>query len=259
MTKTRFFVSVGLVMLFALALLATLPPTSAAQTLNAVLTATIRPSFTPLPSPTPTTTALPGLDLPDWLRDPDTDVVVLFTFDDRGYDNGGINFINAVTDERFSLKLPYVHEVRWIETADGVYIDLVHYQVNGTPGFDEYIDLATGKLTRFAFGDPDKPEALPAADTPPASADNGAGISYLLSAHTDMIEIDSDNHGGLYQAVTYFDLTLTDVSTGKTISLYDNQRKLSSNQRLGIQWLDNGQYLGVWFDYPDPASEAEKY
>ncbi|HEX2621973.1 MAG TPA: hypothetical protein VHL11_17575, partial [Phototrophicaceae bacterium] len=163
MTKIKLFVSGGLILLFTLGLLASLPSTPAAAqiaptaTPTATLTATIRPS------PTPSTTPLPGLELPDWISDPDTDVVVLFAYDEFDHDDSdeGITFINAVTDERFILKSDYrIHDVGWVKATDGVYIQLKRYQSSGadnSDGFNEYVHLATGKLERFAYGEPGAP------------------------------------------------------------------------------------------------------
>src|SRR5690348_12621008 len=70
----------------------------------------------PSPSPTATTTALPNIQLPAWMHDPNTDVMTL------PGESGGVVFVNAKTDERFTLKLPYIYEVAWVSAEDGVYL-----------------------------------------------------------------------------------------------------------------------------------------
>jgi hypothetical protein len=210
------------------------------------------------PTPTMTATALPALDLPDWVRDPDADVIALYTYPEMDDSQNKLTFINVVTDERFAPELPYVDSVGWAKAADEVYLKLNRYQSMGADnsgGFVEYVNLANGKLTRYSYGDPNilvnviKP--LDAAWT-----SNGANLSYQLVVQSNWITMGTSHSA--YQMESHTDIILKNAATGSTTSLYGGKLTTSSNiQSLNVQWFDQGQRLAVWRNYvKDEARDA---
>lgn len=189
------------------------------------------------PAPTPSTTALPHIQLPAWMRDPDAAVIVLFT-------NEGATFINAETDERFPLGLSYVRGVAWVDAEDGVYIQLKRPQSRGadnSEGFNEFIKLDMGRLIRLPLRDTRAPTNRPPA---PVVQANGRGDSFELVAQAEW-ELASG------QQDTYLLRTFPNVvihaANGRSIRLYGSRRPIPGLTQFTVQWFADGELLGIWY------------
>jgi hypothetical protein len=140
--------------------------------------------------------------------------------------------------------------VKWIHAADGVYLQLQRYQSSGadnSDGFYEYINLASGKLTRYGFDEPGQPTSVIPPKVLPKQ-DNGANVSYQLTAQTEWTTEDSTQNT-IYQTKTWGDIILSDAITGRTLSLYPDRFLISDRDYVGSTWFDEGRFLGVWFHY----------
>jgi hypothetical protein len=251
MTRNKFFVSSCLALMFVLILMLSVQPTPAeAQT--------AQPTRTPRPAPTASTTPVASLDLPDWMRDPDAAVIVLFTHGEQEDDWSGATFINAVTDERFALNLPYVDEVAWVTATDGVYIILMRHQSSGadnSDGFSEFVNLETGALVRTSGDEQGVPIKISTPSVTPVKVENGANVTYQVVARAEWV---TDDSSGIYRMQTTSDIILTDATTGQTTSLYNGKLSTTTMQSLGVQWFDEGRLLGVWFHYKDEDPSAPR-
>lgn len=192
-------------------------------------------------SATPSTTPLPGIQLPDWMRDPNTAVIALFT--SEAFDGDVVlTFLNAATGERFLLDLPYVHDVGWVDAEDGVYIRLTRAPSSGadrSEGFDEYVALDTGNLVRLPRNDLRAPVNRPTAATFPV--DIGDNLSYRLEADASFLPTSAGSNA--YQLVANGEITVTDTRTGE--SLYVGDVPTSGLRQLLIQPFAQGRYLAM--------------
>lgn len=197
-------------------------------------------------------TAITHFDLPDWLRAADATVAVLLTYDGADTDTL-VTFINAATDERFMLDLPfgYVDDMAWVKTSDGVYLRITHRERNGEENSDDFINIATGEVVSSVG---EIVTQTPVNTTPPpalAATDNGAGISYQVVSESEWVPLDQTQTR--YGLRSRSDIVLTNAATGESISLYNGY--LPASTYLNIQWFDEGQRLAVWFDTVDSADE----
>ncbi len=190
--------------------------------------------------PTPTTTPVPNLLLPDWVRDPDTQVLVMFAYEQNG-STALSTFINAATGERFILDWSYGDNVSWIQAVDGVYLRLGRNSSSGaddSEGFTEFIHLQSGELTRLPLRDERAPQDTRQLVT---SVDNGAGLSVRMTVTSDITPPDST---GLSFVTSRLTLTLTDTSAQTLIREW--MVSDSRVDQLSVQWFGGGAYLGVW-------------
>lgn len=226
MTKQRgFWQGILFMMAIGLVLISLLAPAQASSA---------KGSATPRPSPSATTTALPNLQLPAWVRDPHASIVPLEA-------DGGFVLLNAETGERFPLKLPYIDQVKWTVSSDAAYLELIKWVSSGrenSNGFVETVRLDTGALVRYDLNDFRIPSNRP---TVPPPVDNGSGITYQMVAQAEW----ASGATGKYQLLTHKEIILTDTKTGRKTSVYADPQGQSELISLSVQWFGNGRFLGV--------------
>lgn len=194
------------------------------------------------PDPTPTTTPAPGIVLPEWLRDPNAEVFVAFAYDN---DDTPVRptFINAGTGERFIIDWPYVDEVGWVQAADGLYMRLIRYGSSGadnSTGFNEYVSIQTGDLTRLPLSDDRAPQDVSQIMQP---LDNGAGLAVSLTVAADIVPASRDDN---YTVSTRLNVALVQSQNGAQTTIGEWSVSRSRVDQFSAQWLAQGAVLGLW-------------
>lgn len=234
MTARRLLLSVLLIFVFMFALLIS----GGIEPLHAQTAATASNTATPRPTPTSTTTPVPALQLPDWVRDPSAQVIGLF-------DQGGSPLLfNAETGERFFVGLSYIREIGWVDAEDGLYLRLERYRSSGadnSEGFNEYVHLQTGELTRFPYGDADVPINRP---MPLLPVSNGGDLAYHLTAQAEWVTFTGAGRPNTYQLAPSTQLIITNTTTGEIV--YDINLPVNEVRPLTVEWFGGGRFLGIW-------------
>jgi len=191
---------------------------------------------------TPTTTPIPIMTLPDWIIDPNAQIIVIEAYEEQESGTRHI-LINTTTADRFVIDLSYVDGVSWIRADDTIYMKLSRQSSSGADnsvGFDEFVDIQTGIVTRLALRDKNAPQEVLASNL--NTLDNGAGFTVSMEVSSDIVPI--DNRGN-YNISTSLHLILTDTNTDTIIR--DWSLRNGSIDQFSVQWLNNGEYLGVWY------------
>lgn len=191
-------------------------------------------------APTPTPTPLPGLELPDWLRDPEAVVYVTFAYEEIDTEDLP-TLINVTTGERHVLDLPYVDSVRWLQAADGLYMILQQHSDSRSDGFDEYVFVQTGELTRFPLHDPQAPQRPDPEPLQPI--DNGDGVTVEIVLESSVVRWIPFTRR--YEVINEVRAVLENPADGISQEIPVLRTGYDPSARFSIHWRAGGQYLTI--------------
>ena len=196
------------------------------------------------PNPTPTSTPVRNLLLPDWMRDSDTNVLVTFAYESND-SKARPTFLNVRTGDRFIIDWSYVDKAGWVQAEDGLYIRLSRFRSSGadnSDGFNEFINLQTGDLTRLPLQDDREPQAI--NQTGESSLDNGEGLKVSWSVTAS---VNPTGGEGSHVVNTRLHLKLSESQDGEETTLREWPASWSSRvDAFSVRWLGHGAYLGIW-------------
>ncbi len=198
------------------------------------------------PTHTPTTTPLSSLTLPDWVNDPEANIISVSASQDNRLCCDHEALLNVTTGEQFIIDPPYPIFVNWLTTDEGVFLSFTRNSGSASDGFYELVNIETGELTRYALHDPDLPRVQPITNL---TQTNGAGVSFHLSTEHNLVSHDTDT----YQIETITQIVLDNPSEQvyKTIAYYRNIDDLT------VKWVGAGQYITISYsslEKSDPRS-----
>lgn len=142
-------------------------PTSSA-TLTATPTRTLIPTRTPRPIVTQSAAPFSGYDMPPWLVNPTTNLLMVETVDDRD-GNYAVTIFNIAAGERFDIYLDgCCIEHSWLEQEGKLYIELDHPRIETIntvlqEPYQELINITTGEVSQNAPLFPEQ-RAVPSPD-----------------------------------------------------------------------------------------------
>ncbi len=203
---------------------------------------TITPAYTQdKPTPTPSTTPVAEIILPDWVHDPTANILILETYEEIDT-NAVFTLINIDTAETFAINLPYIDGVRWLQAEDGLYLKLQRFHSSGadnSDGFNEFVNAQTNQVMRYPLGDVKAPtEQIPTQ----FSQDNGAGLSFELTTEPSIINLNATQ----FRA----EITLKLILHNPAEDIHSTIRTFRRDtEAIDVQWVGGGQYLGVTNSY----------
>lgn len=203
---------------------------------------TTTPAYTQdKPTPTPSTTPVAEIILPDWVHDPTANILVLETYEDI-YTKAVFTLINIDTDETFAIDYPYVDGVRWLQAEDGLYLNLQRNRSSGadnSDGFNEYIDIQTNQVTRYPYGDI---QALSEQIPTQLSQDNGADLSFELITESNITTLNANQFRAEIKLKLIFHNSRENIH--RVIHTFGRD-----TEDITVQWVGGDQYLGVTNSY----------
>lgn len=191
---------------------ATVPPTLTPSIMStSAPSPTLRPSNTPRPSATAVPTLATQLELPGWIDDPDTAVLMIRTQEMET----AVSFINAHNGDRFDLKTPtHFPAIAWGKDAVGHYFEVID------DAFRDRVYVTTGAATRLSS------ELLVERTAVPTATSVANTPSHTVTILEDVV-------------------FLIDASTGNEIALEDPFDSRYTD-KIVADWSANEAYLWVW-------------
>jgi hypothetical protein len=196
------------------------PSPSSTETTTPAPTATV--TTTPTHTPSPTATPV-KYEIPTWVADPNTNVILLESFLSSDIDTVTVSLFNAATGERFDLLTSeeFSHS-RWVQQNGQLFISLNYPKSEGAITRDAYqalINIATGELT------------TPMSDTLPGQkveSPNGRYLARLV----------------VVPGTRIFIITILDRETGEEVELTDPFEG-SYGSGTEAKWSADSAYLAV--------------
>lgn len=232
--------------------------TSTVIQLPGAWTATISPppSPTPYPSNTPVATRVAHRslrrisDLPAWLGDPGTPVIM----SGRGLAPGGyygqVTMINAATGEAFELPLYGIEYFLWL---DNIHIGFLGDSFDGIPREMTVLSLVDGQMSVLLLTE-DMVRHVGTRDGVEPLTQRGSWTDpsnfYLLSDHRES-SLSSDSR---YQANAGIkgELWVTDLLTGQGVQLSSDN---DGHYHRGAAWSPTGPYIAELQERSDPRED----